>query len=49
MNSLYYVVFDGTTSFVCSFDEVTSDMEIIHHSNDFDRCCEISDEYNETI
>ena len=46
---LHFVLFDGTSAFVGSSDDITEETEIIFKSKDFEECCEFCDEYNEQV
>tara|TARA_R110000851_G_scaffold305421_1_gene463504 strand:+ start:95 stop:295 length:201 start_codon:yes stop_codon:yes gene_type:complete len=46
---LHFVLFDGSSSFVGSSDDITSEMEVVFKSNDLDECCDFCDDYNDSI
>ena len=49
MIDLHYVLFDGSSSFVGSADDVTSETAVVFKSKDFDECCDFCDDYNDSI
>ena len=43
----HYVVFDGTSAYVCPFEDISDDFEILDKFDDFDEACKVCDLYNE--
>ena len=49
MISLHYVLFDGSSSYVGSSDDITSETEVVFKNKDFDKCSDFCDNYNDSL
>lgn len=49
MISLHFVLFDGSSSFVGSSNDITSETEVVFKSGDIDECFDFCDDYNDNL